>query len=260
MCSLFLVAPAVRPGAAGEPCPLLHWKVLRLEARGMPLFSGGLELKRQAQQLETRATARLLGAALARSRTTSIIDASSGCSRGFLSVNRNRGRRYTFDKNGYVVERFTSRGGPDAPPEKWQITSSQSFSYPDAVAGVAPPLYDYYGMLLRLKHEQLHRPGDEVKLYVATARGPKAYVVRVGDSRTGERIYTDLTTGSRMKLKLRELRLRIRPSDATADEGFMNMEGETEIWVEAESKAPIEINGKVRNVPGRVKLELVGFG
>jgi hypothetical protein len=251
-CVAVLLALAAPSGGAAERRPLQGWKLLRFEARSMPLLTGSFELKRDAQRLETRGTARLLGAPLARSRTTSLLDASTGCSRGFLSLSRSRGRRYTFDSDDYKVERFTSRGGPDAPAEKWEITSTESFPYPDA------PLYDYYGMLVRLAHEPLRQAGDEVQLYVATAHGPRAYVVRVGDSRDGERSLADIETGAKKKHKLRELRLRIRPVDASAEEGFMNMEGETEIWVDAESKAPVEINGKVPKV-GRVKLELVAF-
>ncbi len=38
------------------------------------------------------------------------------------------------------------------------------------------------------------------------------------------------------------------------------MEGETEIWVEASSKTPLEIIGKVPRVPGRIQLRLVAMG
>ena len=38
------------------------------------------------------------------------------------------------------------------------------------------------------------------------------------------------------------------------------MEGETEIWVEAESKTPLEIVGKIRKVPGKVRLVLREMG
>jgi hypothetical protein len=38
------------------------------------------------------------------------------------------------------------------------------------------------------------------------------------------------------------------------------MKGETQIWVEAETKTLLEIVGKVPNVPGKVKLVLSAMG
>ena len=83
----------------------------------------------------------------------------------------------------------------------------------------------------------------------------------VSASRETERSFTDLATGEEMFAAVREFRLRVIPGDpATAGEGFMRMEGETEIWVEAETKTPLEISGKVPKVPGRVKLLLSAMG
>ena len=55
------------------------------------------------------------------------------------------------------------------------------------------------------------------------------------------------------------MRLRLLPGD-DADEGFLGMVGETEVWVEAESKTPLEIRGKIPNVPGQVRIRLVAKG
>jgi hypothetical protein len=38
------------------------------------------------------------------------------------------------------------------------------------------------------------------------------------------------------------------------------MEGETEIWVERRSKTLLQINGRVPNVPGEVRLVLSEMG
>jgi hypothetical protein len=38
------------------------------------------------------------------------------------------------------------------------------------------------------------------------------------------------------------------------------MDGETEVWVEARSKTPLEIVGKVPRVPGTVRLVLAALG
>ena len=108
---------------------------------------------------------------------------------------------------------------------------------------------------------RVERTGDETTLHVATSRGPRAFRIAVSESREGTRTFTDLATGHEQTVQLREFRLRIMPADPEqAGEGFLRMEGETEIWVEAESKAPLEISGKVPRVPGRVQLRLVAMG
>ena len=118
-------------------------------------------------------------------------------------------------------------------------------------------MFDYYGMLLHLGQLDLHRSGDEALIYVATTRGPVRYVVRVGEQRTTRRTLTDLNGGAKRKIPCRELRLRIRPADPErADEGFLRMEGETELWVEARSKTLIEVRGNAPRVPGRLRLRL----
>ena len=116
-------------------------------------------------------------------------------------------------------------------------------------------------MLLQLRRAALHEPGDEVLLYVATSNGPEPFLVRVGESVTDARSFTDLRDGEERTLDVRMLRLRVTPADPeNSDEGFLKMEGETELWVEAESKAVLLISGKAPKIPGRIKLVLKEIG
>lgn len=265
MLGLGMLAGSACFGAPSAHSPWAGWKSLRLQVRSASLFSGRLEMQlveRSGQRcLETRATARLFGASIARSRTSSVLDRATGRTLEHLSVSRKRGRRYVFGEHGYTVEKFTSPQGPDGPRDRWETTSTKEYPYPPAAGdGTTPLLFDYYGMILRLRKEKLSRPNDETTLYVATPKGPQAYTISVGELRTAERTIKDLATGKSRTLKLREMRLRIRPtSEQSEDEGFLNMEGETELWVEAESKTPVEISGRVPRV-GRVLLQLVEMG
>ncbi len=62
-------------------------------------------------------------------------------------------------------------------------------------------------------------------------------------------------------LASRELRLRIIPTDPDeAPEGFLEMEGETELWVEAVSKTPVHLSGRVPRLSERVNLVLDEMG
>jgi hypothetical protein len=83
--------------------------------------------------------------------------------------------------------------------------------------------------------------------------------VSVSESRTNQRSFTDLTSGETTTLSANEFRLSVTPASET-DEGFLNMEGAIEIWVEAETKTLLEIVGRVPKLPGKVKLVLSAMG
>ena len=253
-----------RLGAPGTQNPWLRWTTLRLKAKAkaVPLFSGQVVMRvtedSSGRRLDTTTTARFIGAVIARTTTTTLFDPVTGTTKEFRSYARKRGRRYVFGERSYTVEKLRPAEQVD---DEWQVASRNEFPYPETNDGHGvSQMFDYYGMLLHLRRLELNSPGDEVELHVATSRGPQAYRIRVGESRSQERIITDTATGEDRPLTSREIRLIITPADPDATEGFLNMEGETEIWVEAVSKTPLEIVGKIRKVPGKVRLVLSEMG
>jgi hypothetical protein len=259
--SLWLVGAAC-VDAPEARSPWHGWTTLRLKAKSVPLLRGRVELRLSEdvgeRRLETSTTASFIGATIARSETTTLLDAVTGRTREYRSYSTKKGRRYTFGERGYTVEKLrrAERGADD-----WEVTSTRDFPYPESDdSGHAHRLYDYYGMLLDLGAGALDAPGDETTLYVATSKGPQAYRIRVDESRVGERTFRDLDTGKKTKLPSREFRLTVAPADPKAEEGFLNMKGDVEIWVEAETKTLLEIVGKVPKVPGKVKLVLSAMG
>lgn len=236
------------------------WHHLHLEGRAGGLLSGSVELSLGdapdgGRLLETRTTARALGATIASSTTQTVLDAETGRTRSYDQYSERRGRRYSFADDRYTVERLEP---PADAGGEWKVTSRDEFRYP-IEDGRPVAVHDYYGMLLRLRDLGLERPGDSAVLHVATSDGPRRFVVRVAEVRTREREFEDLSSGAPLKRTLRELRLRLAPDDPDADEGFLKMEGEIEVWVEARSKAPIEISGTLPRVPGRLRLELTAM-
>ncbi|MGH9392519.1 MAG: hypothetical protein ACRD1Z_23185, partial [Vicinamibacteria bacterium] len=233
------------------------WSSLRFQARPLFLFSGRVEMKlreeagRRMIETETRAT--FLGVELASSRSQTTIDAATGRTLEYWDLSKSRGRRYTFAETGYSVERLRPKNGPDAPVTQWEVTSRRQFAYPapPAEGAPAPPVFDFYGMILHLRKAPLEKPGDEVTLWVATTRGAKPFRISVGEVRQSHRVFLDLATGRSRTEPVREFRLRISPADpAASEEGFLKMEGDTEIWVESESRTLLEIEGKIPKVPG----------
>lgn len=257
----FAATPIAVAGAVADRSnPWSDWHSLRLVARAGPFFSGTLELERVSskagERLESRSVARFLGMTISRSRSES--KSAEGRLVEHLAISKRRGRHYRFDASGYVVETFRAERGPDSAPATWERTGERRFEgSAEASTSCPAPLVDYYSMLLQLGRLPLREPGQEARVCVATGHGPVAFLVTVGDSRNGKRKIKSRSGGPSRELLVREIRLRVRPADpAQADEGFLNMEGETEIWVEAATKTPLEISGEVPRVPGRVRLEL----
>jgi hypothetical protein len=252
--------------ASREPKGPWHdWKTLHLRARPLFLFSGQVEMTlREADEkklLMTSTKASFLGATLARSRTVTTLDAATGRTLEYHQLSMKRGRRYRFGESSYTVEKLRPANGPDAPLETWEVRSTKEYPYPaKPEGGPAPQVFDYYGMILHLRHVELREPGDAVTLYVATSDGPKPFRIEVSEQRSSERVFLDIATDKRRKEPVHELRLRVSPGDpASAEEGFLKMEGETEIWVEAETRTLLEIDGKIPRVPGRVELALAAL-
>jgi hypothetical protein len=238
--------------------PWSDWSVLRLDAKMGGLGSGRVEMRLRdgdrGAVLETEAAARMVGMRVGRSRTTSVLGAD-GRSERHERYSRDRGRRILFHDDGYEIEKLRSAHGFTAPPEDWKVYFRERYAYP-APDGRAVRPFDYYGMLLHLRDADLERPGDRVELWVATSDGPQLYRVEVAESRTHDRTWLDLGTGKERTEELRELRLDVTPADpANAEEGFLRMQGQTVIWVEAESKTPVEISGRVPRV-GQVRMHV----
>jgi hypothetical protein len=249
-----------------EPDPWSGWSALRYRARAT-LLSGHVEMHSRAEseetiRFETVSTASFLGARIAQSRTTSWLDARTLLPLRHESVADKRARRYVFGTSGYTVERLVTKGPATEPLEKWDVTARAEYDYPGDDAGSVSPVFDYYGMLLHLARLDLGEPGDEAVVPVATSRGPVVYRIRVAEAVDDATTVLDRRSGNKKReIPVRQLRLRVTPADPSrGDEGFLRMEGETEMWVEARTKTLLRVSGKVPKVPGRVKIVLAEIG
>ena len=245
--------------------PWYDWETLRLDVQAIPLLSGQVELHRYIEDgrtfFETTSTARLLGAKVAEARTRSVLNEDTGRSESYESVSSRSGRRFVFGETGYTIDKLTTTDDTEAPLDEWQVESSREFPYPDDDHGDPVEVFDYYGMILHLRDLDLEEVGDEAVVHVATADGVVSYRIVVADSQEAMREFTNAKDGSTSSPELTELRLRFLPADPTrAPAGFLLMEGETEIWVERRSKTLLQINGRVPNVPGEVRLVLSEMG
>ncbi len=161
-------------------------------------------------------------------------------------------------------------GAPADAPARAESGAPAAAPAPGAspAAGETPPLsdpstwvHDYIAMLVRLGALPLHKVGDSATVRVATSRGAAPLRVSVGEERTEYRNLTNLATGRNTRYQLRELRLRVAPLAGSPPDarGFLDMEGETELWVDAATRTLVEISGTIPKVPGRVVITLAGY-
>jgi hypothetical protein len=231
----------------------------------MPLLSGRIwmHLKHEDKvtRFETESSARFLGARVAMSNTVSLLDPKSGRPRLYTSRSGKSARRFTFGKASYSYEKLKTTGDDNAPLDGWEIRRHDEFPYPVDAAGEILPVYDYYGMLLRLRDTELSKIGDEAMFHIATSKGAVAFTVTVAEIRRDELSWLTLPGGEKTERVVGQMRLQVTPADAGDEaEGFLKMEGETELWVEQKSKTVLRIGGKAPKVPGKIALVLAEIG
>jgi len=258
-------APVIPLEPARGDSPWHHWKSIRLKVKAMPLISGRvwMHLKQGGGKVElkTETTAKFFGARISTTHTRTVVDQETGRSESYMSWNTKRARRFTFEENSYLFERL--RPDPEnrkAPYSEWLVKTSERFDYPVNADGKQLPVYDHYGMLLLLRRSKLARVGDEVVIHIATSDGPTPFRIRVAELRAGEVNYSTFPDKKKRSTIVRQMRLEVVPADPErAEEGFLNMKGETELWVEAGSKTVLRIGGRAPKI-GKIALVLAEMG
>lgn len=262
---LLAAALSLAPGAPAEPPAAgcwRNWKTLRLETSSF-FLRGNVEVKVDERadrtSVEVSARAKLMGAGVSRLWARSVLDSASGRALEHVYLQKRRARRFVFGTGSYSVERLEPQNDPKAPLDRWTVRSHRDYPYPPDAQTPPGAVLDYYSMLLHLRRLPLHAPGDEAVMTAATSDGPREFRVKVAESRQTERSFIDLATGRERTVALREFRLLIVPTDPK-QEGFLRMKGQAELWVEAESKTPVAIYGKIPKLPGHIDLKLAAIG
>ena len=245
--------------------PWHRWSSIRLKVKAMPLLSGRIWMHvdpaESTTRFETESNARFLGARVASSETVSLLDNRSGQPKWHTSRSGKKARRFTFGEKSYRYEKLRTQGDARAPLDGWEVRRSVNFDYPLDAEGKPLPVYDYYGMLLQLRRAPLKDIDDEATFHVATSEGVKPFRVRVVELRAGTVSWRALPESKQVRSIVQQMRLSIEPLSPGEDqEGFLNMEGETELWVERHSKTVLRIGGKARKVPGKIALVLAEMG
>jgi len=262
------------PVHAAGPAPLEGWTRLRYTTNKLLVFSGELTMDRSTTgektvvRVDSRAS--LLGSSFVNSWSLSSMDRKTGRPLDFLDVRpKKKAERYTFNQGGVLHETLKPRSdAPDDPMERWRVSKRETL--PEATGAQktsnAPGdasgwVHDYISMIVRLHDLPLRKTGDEANVRVLTGKGPAPMRIRVSEERDMKREIADLATGKKSSVLFHELRLRVTPLAGSPSDtkGFLNMEGETELWIDAATRTVTEISGEVKKVPGRVDIVIAGY-
>lgn len=248
-------------GTAATEGPLAGWVSLTLAADKAMIFSARTTLSvaekthkgtgRPAVLFITESVARILGATGFSEKTTSWIDREKGQPIEFLQVRPgDNARRYVF-LEGMV--RQTNWEPPESSSsedlEDWREveTVDRKLTFVD---GTAPPsgeqLTDPYSLIYLLRHlDVAGSPGGREFTTIYRRHLMRVRVVP-GATRRNEREVLNESTGKTEKLKLRERSVKVTPvgEGASSYRGLLGMQGDTEIWLDEESGALLEINGE----------------
>lgn len=277
-------APSPAAGAAAPP--LDGWTRVRYTTSKLLVFSGELTMDRSSSadrtSVRTQTRAKLFGSPFVDTWSVSTMDRRTGRPLDFLDVRpRKKAERFTFGDAGILHETMKPRKeSPDDPLERWRTSKKEtlpvdaqaSSAARTTAASTAPPppaasgdpsrwVHDYIAMIVRLHDLTLRKTGDEATVRVLTSKGAAPMRIRVAAERDVRRDLTNLSTDKRTSATFHELRLRVTPLAGSSSDtkGFMNMEGETELWVDAATRTLMEISGEVPKVPGRVDIVIDGY-
>jgi len=261
---------------AAAAATLAGWRSLTLCASKPPLYEASATFKvaeathaasgRPAVQFSTQSQATMLGVIGFNEETTSWIDAQKHGALEFFQLRPGESaRRYLF-QNGSIKQ--TSYGppaeNPGAPFDAWKEkeTTERRFTFAEGgEAADGEPVVDAYSLIYLLRDIDLTEPRPAPKEFIVLHRRNLVRLrLTAEDQRTGERQVLDEKSGVQVTLKLTERRLKLQPQGEAAKSfrGLMGMQGETEIWVDQDSRALLEINGQASGF-GATQVALTSF-
>lgn len=243
---------------------LQDWSVLRFETGPYFMFTAAVELRRTVVagllHLETDTSGRRAGSRAVESRTRTTIELSSGRLVETCKLARAKCTRYRYENGLYVVEFLPAVDSFEA-AAAGRVRSTLSFTLPLDDSGSGPvQISDFAALVYRLSRQPLHAVGDTTTRWLATSAGPRQVRIRVAEERSIRRTCRDLDLKRYRTVQTRELLVRITPTDHDpGPTGCMGLMGPTSIWIDADTRAPVEVDGRLPNLPGHLELDLAGF-
>ncbi len=251
-------------GLSRESGFLQDWNMLRFETGPYFMFTAAVEMRRTLGagllQLETNAIGRRAGFQPVENRTRTTVEVAGGGMVETCKLSRTRCTRYRYENGLYVVESLPPADSFEQ-AAAGQVQSSRSFTLPLDVSGRGPvQALDFAALVYGLSLQPLYAPGDTATQWLATSTGPRQMRIHVAEERDYRRTCRDMDLKRYRTVNTCELLLRITPTDKEPQTtAFMGLMGPMSIWIDAETRVPLELDGRLPNLPGHLELDLAGF-
>ncbi|UCF67625.1 MAG: hypothetical protein JSV80_18005 [Acidobacteriota bacterium] len=255
----------VGPDESDEsPAGLGSWARLRLEGRKLLIAKGISEIFRwpadeasSDELVVVESSARVLGARagrhLAAALTAALTDGAGVETKHWFEVSPGKRvrRGVMVGHERYEVSRYPLEDDEDRPAH-WVADQSASWMLAAERPRTRLGLYALLGRLGELTAS----PRGE--LHVLTKNGPGILRFETRDRRRELWRLTDLDQERRREVTLDVVEVHLLPADD--GETLLRMEGETKLWIDADSSALLRIAGRRDGIGGKVQLELTGVG
>lgn len=208
------------------------------------------------EMLRVASSARVFGRSVSRSWVVSLARPGGSLLEWFESSEGKRARRVRLETGepGTVlrVARYRPAEGASAP---WRVDREKLLPLKLSAESLDLPPIDPYGVMGRLGEMVSRRRG---RFQLVTRKGPIEVTFEASAPREQTFRLRDEASRERVSLDLKVSRVLLRPAGG-AGKTLLDMEGATELWVDADSGALLRISGHSPKIRGAITLRLSSF-
>lgn len=255
-----------------EPTDLQGWTKLVLNGRKFLIARGTAEIERWPgaerrpepggapapdlpEMLRVESSARVLGRSVSRFHVVSLARPGGALLEWFAWNEGKKARRVRLEEGESGAALRVARYRPAGEAAAWILDRQQvlPFELPPESRGL-PPI-DPYGVMGRLGELVSRREGN---FLLVSRKGPIEVAFEASAPEEQTFRLRDQATGDRVSLDLKVSRVMLRPAGG-AGRTLLDMEGATELWVDAGSGALLRISGHSPKIRGVITLRVSSF-
>jgi len=239
-----------------------NWRVLKFTTGPYLMFTASVEIRRWEGAgllvLDTTTTSHTAGNSTQENHTRTTIDQTTGQVIETWKISDSRCTRFLYSEDRVTIEVLALKETTEATVEAADVLSRWTYAIPlDPTSGKPSPIIDFAALIIQLPNEPLFAVGQSTNHWLATSNGPQEVKVQVIQERDNVRTCEDLRDHRQRCIKTKELLLKISDRSVKPDNnGVVGMAGPVWLWVEAGSRTPLEIDGRLPHLKGHLELGL----
>jgi hypothetical protein len=241
------------------------WTTLKFTTHPYLLFTAGVEIRRREGAgllaLDTATSSHATGNSPQVNRTRTTVDQTTGRLIETWKISDSGCTRFLYSEDHVTVEVLAPKETPESTAEAADVLSRWKYPIPlDPTSGRSSKILDFAALILQLPNEPLFAVGQSTHHWLATSTGPQEVKVQVIQERNNVRTCQDMRVDKQRTLQTKELLLKISDRGVEPEnKQLVGMAGPVWIWVEAESRTPLELDGRLPHLKGHLELGLSGI-